>query len=407
MRKHVLPLGLAAILLSPLFFSSVQAQPASVLTLERAQELAASRSFAISAAQREVDASDGAVRQAGTWRNPELNASVEDTRRATRTTTSTIDFPIELGGKRAARLHAADRMRELAQAELGNVRAQLRADVLRAFFGVLVAQERVALTASSADLAQRSADAIAKRVAAGKVSPVDETRARIDQANAQLEGAEALAELRGARQTLAALWGEPELGYAVVQGDLELVPTRASAADLARELDSSPGLLTGRIEAERRRALVDVERSKGVPDLTVSIGAKRDNELGRTQAILGVSIPLPLFDRNSGATYEASKRADKASDEFQLTRIRLLSELQQASNQLALARTSAQSLKSTVLPAAQQAHDAAGKGFEAGKFGFLDVIDAQRTLLHARARYLTALSTAHQAATAIDRLLGR
>ena len=407
MRKHVLPLGLAAILLSPLFFSSVQAQPASVLTLERAQELAASRSFAISAAQREVGASDGAVRQAGTWRNPELNASVEDTRRATRTTTSTIDFPIELGGKRAARLHAADRMRELAQAELGNVRAQLRADVLRAFFGVLVAQERVALTASSADLAQRSADAIAKRVAAGKVSPVDETRARIDQANAQLEGAEALAELRGARQTLAALWGEPELGYAVVQGDLELVPTRASAADLARELDSSPGLLTGRIEAERRRALVDVERSKGVPDLTVSIGAKRDNELGRTQAILGVSIPLPLFDRNSGATYEASKRADKASDEFQLTRIRLLSELQQASNQLALARTSAQSLRSTVLPAAQQAHDAAGKGFEAGKFGFLDVIDAQRTLLHARARYLTALSTAHQAATAIDRLLGR
>lgn len=407
MRKHVLPLGLAAILLSPLFFSSVQAQPASVLTLERAQELAASRSFAISAAQREVDASDGAVRQAGTWRNPELNASVEDTRRATRTTTSTIDFPIELGGKRAARLHAADRMRELAQAELGNVRAQLRADVLRAFFGVLVAQERVALTASSADLAQRSADAIAKRVAAGKVSPVDETRARIDQANAQLEGAEALAELRGARQTLAALWGEPELGYAVVQGDLELVPTRASAADLARELDSSPGLLTGRIEAERRRALVDVERSKGVPDLTVSIGAKRDNELGRTQAILGVSIPLPLFDTNSGATYEASKRADKASDEFQLTRIRLLSELQQASNQLALARTSAQSLKSTVLPAAQQAYDAAGKGFEAGKFGFLDVIDAQRTLLHARARYLTALSTAHQAATAIDRLLGR
>ena len=50
---------------------------------------------------------------------------------------------------------------------------------------------------------------------------------------------------------------------------------------------------------------------------------------------------------------------------------------------------------------------AATKGFEAGKFGFLDVIDAQRSLLQARARYLTALSTSHQAATAIDRLLGR
>jgi cobalt-zinc-cadmium efflux system outer membrane protein len=60
-----------------------------------------------------------------------------------------------------------------------------------------------------------------------------------------------------------------------------------------------------------------------------------------------------------------------------------------------------------VLPAAQQAHDAATRGFEAGKFGFIEVLDAQRSLLQARARYLSALSSAHQAAAAIDRLLGR
>lgn len=407
MRKHMLPLGLAAILLSPFFFSSAQAQPASILTLEQAQALAASKSLAVSAAQREVEAHDGAVRQAGAWRNPELNASVEDTRRATRTTTATVDFPIELGGKRAARVNAADRARELAQAELGSVRAGLRADVVRAFFDVLVAQERVALTASSADLAARGADAIGKRVAAGKVSPVDETRARVDQANAQLEAAEATAELQSARQTLAALWGDAEPQFGVAHGDIESMPVRASVAELARELDTSPGLLASRIEVDRRRALVDVERSKAAPDLTVSVGAKRDNELGRTQAVVGVSIPLPFFDRNRGATCEASKRADKASDDLQLTRIRLLTELQQASTRLTLARSSAQTLKSTVLPAAQQAHEAASKGFEAGKFGFLDVIDAQRSLLQARARYLTALSTSHQAATAIDRLLGR
>lgn len=407
MRKHVLPLGLAAILLSPLFFTYVQAQSASVLTLEQAQALAASKSFAVSAAQREVDANDGAVRQAGAWRNPELNASVEDTQRATRTTTATVGFPIELGGKRAARVSAADRARELAHAELSNVRAGLRADVVRAFFGVLVAQERVALTANSADLAARGADAIGKRVAAGKVSPVDETRARVDQANAQLEAAEATAELQGARQTLAALWGDPEPLFGTVQGDVELMPTRAHASELARELNASPGLLTSRIEVDRRRALVDVERSKGVPDLTVSVGAKRDNELGRTQAIVGISIPLPFFDRNQGATYEAVKRAEKASDEHQAARIRALTELQQASSQLGIAGASARTLKSTVLPAAQLAYESATKGFEAGKFGFLDVIDAQRSLLQARARYLTALSTSNQAATAIDRLLGR
>jgi len=407
MRKLVLPLGLAVIWLSPFFFNPVQAQPAPALTLEQAQSLAVSRNFALSAVQREVDAQEGAVRQAGAWRNPALNASVEDTRSATRTTTTTLDFPIELGGQRAARLQAAERGRELAQAEFGQARAQLRADVVRAFFAVLVAQERGALATDSADLATRAADAIAKRVAAGKVSPVDETRARVDQANAQLEAVEADAELRAARRTLAALWGDPELAYATVQGDVELVPVQAPPDELARALDDAPGLLISRLEVERRRALVDVERSKGVPELTVSVGAKRDNELGRTQAIVGISLPLPLFDRNQGATHEAARRAEKASDEHQAARIRALTELQQASNQLAVARTSAETLKSTVLPAARRAYDAAARGFEAGKFGFLDVIDAQRALLQARARYLAALSTSHQAASAIDRLLGR
>ena len=64
-------------------------------------------------------------------------------------------------------------------------------------------------------------------------------------------------------------------------------------------------------------------------------------------------------------------------------------------------------LRGTVLPAAQQAYDAATTGFEAGKFGFLDVIDAQRSLLQARARTLNTLVAAWQAATTIDRLLGR
>jgi cobalt-zinc-cadmium efflux system outer membrane protein len=172
-------------------------------------------------------------------------------------------------------------------------------------------------------------------------------------------------------------------------------------------LEEAPALLAARTEVERRKALVNVERSKGVPDVTLSVGAKRDNEMGRTQAIVGLSIPLPLFDRNQGAVYEASKRADKAEDEFQAARLRVLADLQTAATQLSIARTSLQALQSTVLPAAQRAYESASQGFDAGKFGFLDVIDAQRSLLQARARYLSTLSNAYQAATAIDRLLGR
>jgi len=404
MRKLLLPFGLAAILLGP--FTS-QAQPAAPLHLEQALDLAASRSFTLSAARRELEASDGAVQQAGALRNPELNASVEDTRRETRTTTATLDFPVELGGKRAARVTAAERGRDVAHAEFSGAQAQLRASVIAAYFSTLVAQERFRLAANSAELATRGADAIGKRVAAGKVSPVDETRARVDLANAQLEATEAGAALQTARQALAALLGDPEPKFSEVVGDTAQVPSRGTAAELTEQLEASPTLLVSRMEANRRKALIDVERSKGVPDVTVSVGAKRDNEIGRTQAIVGLSIPLPLFDRNQGAVYEAGKRAQKADDEYQAARIRVLNELQQAANQLSVARTSLQSSQTTVLPAAQQAYEAATKGFEAGKFGFLDVIDAQRSLLQARSRYLATLSSAFQAATTIDRLLGR
>ena len=63
-------------------------------------------------------------------------------------------------------------------------------------------------------------------------------------------------------------------------------------------------------------------------------------------------------------------------------------------------------LQSEVLPGAQAAFDAATKGFELGKFAYLDVLDAQRTLLQARAQYLRALADAHRSITDLDRLLG-
>ena len=121
------PLGLAALLLSPLVAS---AQPAATeqtrLTLDQAQELAAAHSPELSSAQHEVDATSGGVMQAGAWRNPELTTTVEDFRSRTRTTTATIGIPLELGGKRSARLSAAERAHDVAAAQLANTKAEVR-----------------------------------------------------------------------------------------------------------------------------------------------------------------------------------------------------------------------------------------------------------------------------------------
>ena len=117
-------------------------------------------------------------------------------------------------------------------------------------------------------------------------------------------------------------------------------------------------------------------------------------------------VPLPLFDRNQGNVLESLRRTDKARDELSATEIRLDNELAQAFEKLNTSRQEAEALQKEILPGAKSAYDAAVTGFEFGKFAFLDVLDAQRTLLQTKSQYLRALSDAHRAAAEIDGILG-
>lgn len=383
-----------------------QPEPTGLLTLPQAQALALERNADLSAARHERGAADGALAQADVLPNPDVSLLVEDTRRDTRTTTLLLNQPIELGGKRAARVAAADRARNAAQADLQATDAATRAAVAAAFYELLAAQEQHRLAEESAALAKRVADTVAQRVKAGRVSPVEETRARVAEANVRLELKRAESALAIARRQLAATWGSRAPHFDRADGDLTQLPILPPQEELMQRLQQSPALERVRQEVARRDALARVETSRRTPDVTVSLGVKRDADLGLNQAVIGVAMPLPFFDRNSGNVLEALRRADKARDELAAAEIRLDGELTQAWQRLRNARQEAQALRDDILPGAQRAYDAAGKGFAFGKFGFLDVLDAQRTLLEARARYLRALLDAHLAHADLTRLTG-
>ena len=381
-------------------------EPAAPLTLKSALDLALGANAELSAAGRELEAVAATIILAQVRPNPEISASIEDTRRATRTTRLQLNQPIELGGKRAARIDAAERGRDAAAAELDAKRAEIRAAVMTAFFDVLVAQERLRLAQSSVELAQRATTATSRRVTAGKVSPVEETKARVAEAGVRVDLALASSELATARRRLVATWGNPMPRFERAEGQVETLPTLPTLADLTTRLAHAPGLLRAQLEVDRRQALTQVERSRRIPNVTVSLGAQRDEELGLNQAIFGLSIPIPLFDRNQGNLLEALRRTDKARDELTTAEVRLGGELAQTHERLNAARQEVELLQKDILPGAQSAYDAATKGFELGKFNFLEVLDAQRTLFQAKSQYLRALSEAHRAAAGIERVLG-
>lgn len=419
MRRSVLPLvatvffvvpaalaqGAPTPLSPPLPAAGADASGVPPLSLRQAVEAALARNPELAVAHSELGAVDGARLQAAARPNPELSYLQEDTRRDTRTTTVQINQAIELGGKRDARIAAADRALDAARLELDARRHAVRSAVITAFFDLLAIQERARVAEASLALSRRSSDAAAQRVKAGKISPVEETKARVAEAGVRIELAQLRGEEAGARSRLGQAMGQP-LGQVVLQGSLADLPGLPPEDAVRARLEAAPAVRRAEIEVERRKALSAVENARRVSDITVSLGAKRDQEIGRNQAVIGVTIPLPLFDRNQGHVLEALKREDKARDEWRAARAQVESEAIQARERLSASRAEAQVLAAEVLPGAQSAFDAATRGFELGKFSFLEALDAQRTLLQARTQHLRALAEAHRAAADLNRILG-
>lgn len=384
----------------------VVSESADALSLQEAMDLALNANAEIAVALREREAVEGMQMQAAARPNPVASARMEDTRSSTRETTLEVSQPLELGNKRAMRMEAADRYYDAASAGVALKKAEIQADVSAAFYGVLAAQERLRLAESSLEVAQRASDAASKRVQAGKISPVEETRSRIAESSVRLELNQAKSALNIARKQLTALWGNALPSFSEADGRVDSIETVPVLDQLVQRLDQAPALQRARLEVDTRSALVDVEKTRATPDVSITVGAKRNEELGLNQAVLGLSVPIPLFNRNQGNIQEALSRADKARAEVAALRIQLETALARAYERLETARQAATSYQDDILPGAQSAFDAAVKGFEFGKFSFLEVLDAQRTLVQAKSQYLNALLQAHEATADIKRILG-
>lgn len=377
---------------------------ALVLALQRNPELAA---FGI-----ERSATEAAVLQAGVLPNPVLEIAGDNLRNARkadagdRTTAIQIGQLIELGGKRTARIRGAEASRALANWDYEAKRIEILSLVTQRFVDVLTAQRRQMLAEEALTLAKLVIDAVAKRVQAGRVSPVEETKARLAQGSAEIELEQARREGNSARSTLGALWASRDPRFEKAVGDLDKTIELPRYEHLAERVRDNPDLARWTSEIERRRAAVDGEKAKAIPDVTVIAGVTRFNQFDDRAYMLGISVPLPLFNSNRAGILEANHRLDKAADEQRAAESRVLAALAQAYQRLAAIEKEIATLRSVLLPGAQSAFDAATRGYEIGRFGFLDVLDAQRTLFQTRNQNLRALADYQRGVSEIERLLG-
>ncbi|MGE0866273.1 MAG: TolC family protein, partial [Vicinamibacterales bacterium] len=159
-------------------------------------------------------------------------------------------------------------------------------------------------------------------------------------------------------------------------------------------------------EIAQRDAARALEQARRTPDITVSAGYRRFTDIDSSAWVVGGSIPLPLFDRNKAGIQEAADRTAKAYQEQRAAEARVTALLAAAYSTLASAQGEAALLATDVLPGARSAFAAIEEGYRLGRFGYLEVLDAQRTLVAAEGQHLRALTDVHKAVAQVERLIG-
>lgn len=326
----------------------------------------------------ESEAAAALVDQARLRPNPEVSFEVENLAgsgafsglQATEYTLS-VGQRLELGGKRSARVGAAE-----AQAEL----ASLRADLTTVELGQLV-RERYLTAVAAAARVELAQDVVARNeelariagvlVEVGREPPLRALRADAALAEARAHLVEAEAESLSARTALAALWAGGEAPLVPAEFPNVLPP-----ASLMAEATESLTYRVARAESTAAAAEIERQRSLRIPDPTVSAGVRRFGESGDNAFLVGVSIPLPFRDRNQGnvAAAEARLRAANARESVALADYEQAVATARARYLGAEARV--ETLSRTSLPQAEEALRLVSIGYRNGRFPLIEVLAA-------------------------------
>lgn len=369
------------------------------LTLEQALREAEARSPAIIAAQAGVTAAEAQVRQAGFRSNPELSVEVENFGgtgelsglRGTESTVA-VNQRLDLGGRRQARVGVARAELAAQQLRLSIARADLAQQVREQFARAVAARERLQLAQESEIRARELARVASILVEAGREPPLRALRARsaAAQAGAELEGARA--EERASRATLASLFGVSTPIEAVTGPLLDLEP---------RSIDPEQSLDVRLAEAERLGAEAAVGRELAARrlDPAVGLGVRHVRETGDVALVAGVSMPLPVFDRNQGNI--AAARANVAAAEARRASA-LATATVRVRNAIAnveAAEARVEALERAAIPEAAEALRLAQQSYREGRATLLELLDVQTAYTSAQAalteaRLALALATA-------------
>jgi cobalt-zinc-cadmium efflux system outer membrane protein len=317
-----------------------------------------------------------------------------------------IDQPVDLFGQAGTRRQAAGDVVVWAKARLTLARAEIAARARLVYVAAQVASTRIALCRERLATARQTAEALQMRVRLGASSDIDLRMAEAESGRAEAALQSALVE---ESRALLALRDLLELPARTGAGPSDAFTPPPST--LPKEMGQE-GLLAHHTSVqvlEKRRLAIDSEISRlereRLPRLSLGLAAERPSTEERYLGI-GLSFSPALWRRNQGPLAEARVERERADFERATT----LAGLER--RWVALREEQAQRLQElTAVERTLQNEEAVRTlvraGWQAGKFDFLRVLLAERSVADTKQLRLDLWAELWTNVIEMNRLLGQ
>ena len=372
-------------------------------------QLAVARNPRLAKATFAIDAAQGKYAQAGMYPNPVLAVAADELGDRTGPvgiiTAPQVSQELVTGNK--LKLSQAVAAREVDQAALALLqeRYAVVGTVRAAFYDLYALERRVAVLD---ELVAVAADA----VKTGRTLLDNNQIARLDLLNLEVELARfrslaesAKREVPEARKRLAAVAGDPRLAAGPAAGPFDDVPLYDHDRTRDAVLATHPEVRSARVAVDRAQAAVRRAEVEPVPNVTVSTGYTYQGQNKSNDWLLGVSAPVPVWNRNRGNIRAAKAELGAALQDVGRVENDLADRVAVALRAHAAAVTLADEYRREILPRAEETYRLSLGAFKGGQFEYLRVIQAQRAVAEARLEYTRALGDGWKAAAELSALL--
>ncbi len=380
------------------------------ITLEQALAMARDSHPQLSAGAAQIEAAQAGITTARARPNPEFGAMAgRQTYRVPGNVSGFVQSysfaqPLELGGLRPARIELARRGQASSELALAEVRLALLSGVRRTWFQALRTREEITILSENLRLVEELRERIQVRVEVGEAGRLELVRAETEVATARNAVASGRLQYLTALSQLRAAIGLPMDAEINQQGGaLDPPAALGSLQELRREtIEKHPSLALAQAEVRRAESRLEYETAsrRPQPSLVAEVDRPPDTPTYR----LGISIPLPFWNRREGPIAEAAALVKQSQAFAQNRQLQLVASLESAYGRYRISTQLLESYQQGVLREAETAVKAAEAAYQLGERGIVEVLDAQRALRTVRLDFLNAQYDRQEALVDLDEL---